>query len=230
MNAVIYFSCTQRSETVARGLASKLDYPLFKLTARTEKEILRNTYESAVIVFPVHCQSYPLPMKNFFRYFSADNITLIATYGSVNAGNAIYEAVRLLKQKPVAAAYVPCSHSYFNGSVEVRELPKQFIEKILSPCTVDIPKRKKNLFAGFLPSLRSRAIIKIKRNASCDKCGKCNGVCPMSAMDCGKTASRCIRCLKCVSCCERHSLEVKRSHMLTRYLEKTHCDEIIIYI
>ena len=230
MNAVIYFSCTQRSATVARDLSNRLGYDLIELTPLTEREILETRYESAVIVFPVHCQSYPSPMKAFLSAFNADRIALVATYGSAHAGNALYEAARLLKQKPVAAAYVPCNHSYLYGNAEVAKLPEQFIQKIFSPDTVDIPKRKKSLFAAFLPALRSRAIIKIKRNASCDKCGKCNGVCPVKAMDCGKTNTRCIRCLKCVSCCEKRALEIKRSRILTRYLEKTHCDEMIIYI
>lgn len=230
MNAVIYFSCTGRSKAVATHLADKLGYDLIELTNKTQTEILGGKYENAVIVFPVHCQSYPKPMKAFFADFTAENVTLVATYGSANAGNALYEAAKLLRKNPVAAAYVPCNHSYLHGEIDVSELPQEFIDKILSPSEVKLSKRAKTPFAGVLPCLRSRAIIKIKRNSNCTDCGECNAVCPASAMDCGKTNSKCIRCLKCVKSCPQNALEIKKSRVLERYLKNTRNNDLIVYI
>lgn len=230
MNAVIYFSCTGRSKAVALKLAEKTGFDLIELTPETLAKILNCEYENAAIVFPVHCQSFPKPMRKFFKNFHAENVTLVATYGSANAGNALYEAAKLLKKKPVAAAYVPCNHSYLYSEVEVSGLPQEFTDKIFAPSAVHIPKRRKTPFAGFLPSLRSRAIIKIKRSGKCVNCGECNGVCPTSAMNCGRINSSCIRCLKCVYNCPHKALEIKKSRVLESYLKSTHCDETIIYI
>lgn len=230
MNAVIYFSCTGRSKAVAIKLAEKLSFAIYELTHDTQDEILNRVYDNAVIVFPVHCQSYPKPMKAFFKYLQAENIVLVATYGSANAGNALYEAAELLKKNPIAAAYLPCNHSYLHADIAVGELPQEFIDKILNPCEIKLPKRKKTPFAGFLPDLRSRAIIKIKRNSKCTACGECNAVCPTSSMNNGVPNGKCIRCLKCVANCPHGALEIKKSRVLERYLTSTHCDDLIIYI
>lgn len=230
MNAVIYFSCTGRSKAVAFKLAEKTGFDIIELTPETQWEILNGEYENAVLVFPVHCQSFPKPMRKFFKNLNAENVTLVATYGSAHPGNALYEAAKLLKKNPVAAAYVPCNHSYLHAEVEVGELPQKFIDKIFSPSAVRIPKRRKTPFAGFLPSLRSRAIIKIQRGEKCVNCDECNVACPASAIDCGRINSRCLRCLKCVYACPHKALEIKKSRVLERYLKSTRCNELIIYI
>lgn len=230
MNAVIYFSCTGRSKAVATRLAEKTGYGLIELTRDTQSEILDGKYENAAIVFPVHCQSYPKQMKAFFENLQAESVALVATYGSANAGNALYEAAKLLKKNPIAAAYVPCNHSYLQKDIAVSELPQEFIDKILCPSEINLPKRRKTPFAGFLPALRSRAIIKIKRTARCTDCGDCNAVCPTSAINCGVPNNKCIRCLKCVKNCPQGALEIKKSRVLERYLSSTHREELIIYI
>ena len=230
MNAVIYFSCTGRSKSVALCLAEKLGFISLELTKETQSGILCGNYENAVIVFPVHCQSFPKPMKKFFAKFTADNVSLVATYGSANAGNALFEAAELLRKNPVAAAYVPCNHSYMHSVIQTGALPQEFINKILSPAELSLPKRKKTPFAGFLPDLRSRAIVKIKRSSACGKCGFCNTVCPVSAMDYGVPNGKCIRCLKCVSSCKKNALEIKKKRVLESYLKSTHCNDLIVYI
>ena len=186
MNAVIYFSCTGRSETVAKNIAQKTGFELLELTKDTLNNILSCSYNTAVIVFPVHCQSYPKPMKKFFKGLKAENVALVATYGSAHKGNALYEAAKLLGKDPIAAAYVPCNHSYSINEISVSEWPQEFFDKIKPGEQVKLPKLKKTAFAGVLPELRSRSIIKIKRNDNCNKCGECNALCPTSAMNCGK--------------------------------------------
>lgn len=230
MNAVIYFSCTGRSKAVAMSLCEKIGYEALELTPETQNNLSEREYENAVIVFPVHCQSYPKPMKDFFRNFHAKNVALVATYGSVNAGNALYEAAKLIKKNPIAAAYVPCSHSYVDDKITVKQLPQEFLDKLQSPSEVKLPKRAKSPFSGIMPNLRSRAIIRIKRNGSCNNCGECNAVCPTSSVRFGVTNGKCIRCLKCVAICTRNALKIKKSRVLERYLSNTHNENTIIYI
>lgn len=223
MNTVIYCSCTGHSKAVAENLAARLGYTLADYTAATEN------YSTAVIVFPVHCQSYPAYMKEFFKELKAENVALIATYGMANAGNAIFEAAKLIPGRIVAAAYVPVGHSYLNDDYVPDELPNELIDKIKKCASVAIPRRRKTPFAGFMPSVRSRLILKIKRTEKCVGCNICGGECPVGAIKCGKINRKCVRCLKCVASCPHGALEIKKARILARYLKKANRKEIIIY-
>lgn len=223
MNTVIYCSCTGHSKAVAENLAARLAYSLSEYTAATDN------YSTAVIVFPVHCQSYPVYLKKFFKELKAENVALIATYGMANAGNAIFEAAKLVSGKVVAAAYIPVGHSYLIDNYVPEELPQELIDIIENPAPVVIPRRRKTPFAGVVPSLRSRIILKIKRTEKCVGCNICGSVCPMGAILKGRTNAKCVRCLKCVASCPHGALEIKKARILARYLKKANRKEIIIY-
>lgn len=224
MNAVIYCSCTGHCKAVAQKLSARLGYTLTDYTEATDN------YSAAVIVFPVHCQSFPPFLKSFFQNVKAECAALIAIYGGARAGNAVYEAKKLIKAPVIAAAYLPSGHSYLNDGFIPDELPEAFIAKICDPSPVYIPRRKKTPFAAFLPSLRSRAVIKILRNGKCVRCNKCGDGCPTGGIINGKTNLKCVRCLKCVASCPRGALEIKKTRVLCRYLEKAKQDETVLYI
>lgn len=230
MNAVIYFSCTGNSKKIAQAIALKTGFELLELTRRTYDGILSGVYGTAAIVFPVHCQSYPKFLKRFFKNLNAGNVALIATYGKAHAGNAVYEAAKLISRKIIAAAYIPAGHSYLKAEADPESLPEALTKKILSPSPVVVPKRGKTPFAGFLPSLRSRLTVKIYRTKACVNCNACGEACPYGAIECGKTNSKCVRCLKCVKACPHGALEFKKSRILSRYLKKTHFEETILII
>lgn len=222
MNAVIYFSCSGQSKAVAENLAERLDFTL------SDTYGAQGNFETAVVVFPVHCQSYPKILKPFFKSLNAERVALIATYGRANCGNAVYEAAKLIKGEIIAAGYLPEKHSYCDGGKTVFA-PDELIKKISNPTPVTIPKRGKTPFAGLFPEARSRAIIKIKRSEKCVNCGICGGLCPKGAIENGVISSQCIRCLRCVYGCPEGALQVKKSRILKRYLDKPRQDEIIIY-
>lgn len=236
MNAVIYFSCTGNSRKVAQNIAEKTGFKLIELTKLNYDVILSGGYGTAAVVFPVHCQSYPKFLKRFFKNLKAENVALIATYGKAHAGNAVYEAAKLVSGKITAAAYIAVGHSYLNAEAdadcvpEAESVPDALTEKILSPSPVLVPKRRKTPFAGFLPSLRSRITVKIYKTQACVNCNTCGKICPLGAIECGKTNSKCVRCLKCVTACPHGALKFKKSRILSRYLKKTHFDETILYL
>ncbi len=224
MNAVIYFSCSGQSKTVAEDLAKRLSYNIYETGAAKGK-----SFESVAIVFPVHCQSYPVPLKNFFKTLNAKHVTLIATYGRAHCGNALYEAAKLIKGEIIAAAYLPAKHTYCTTG-ETVFVPEEIVCKINTLSPVKIPKLRKTPFAGFLPSARSRMIIKIKKTEKCVNCGICGDLCPVGAVENGKISSKCIRCLKCVCGCPHGALTVKKSLILKRYLREPRFEKTIIYI
>lgn len=223
MNAVIYFSCSGQSKAVAEDLAKRLGYDLYE-TGNAEGMI----FESVAIVFPIHCQSYPTPMKSFFKALNAKHVTLIATYGREHCGNALYEAAKLIKGDVIAGAYLPAKHTYCETGDTVF-VPEEIICKMLAPTPIKIPKLKKTPFAGLLPSARSRMIISIKKTENCVSCGICGGLCPTGAIENGKISTKCIRCLKCVSNCPQKALAVKKSRILRQYLRKPRFEKTIIY-
>lgn len=223
MNTVIYCSCTGHRKAVAENLAARLGYALSEYTAATE------SYSTAVIVFPVHCQSYPAFLKKFFKELQAENVALIATYGRAHPGNAVFEAAKLISGQIIAAAYIPVGHSYLNDKYVPDELPQELIDKIQKCTPAVIPRRRKTPFAGVFPSLRSRIILKIKRTEKCVGCNICGNVCPTGAIKSGKTNAKCVRCLKCVASCPHGALKIKKARVLARYLEKANRNEIIIY-
>ena len=227
MNAVLYFSCSGQSKAVAEDLARKLDWEPIETGAA------QGRFKSVAVVFPVHCQSYPTPLKSFFKTLNAECVALIATYGRAHCGNAIFEAAKLINGKILAAAYLPAKHTYCESGDTVF-VPEEVVEKIqLSNSgtpSVKLPKLAKTPFAGLFPSARSRAIIKIKKGENCTGCNICTAICPVKAIERGKPSRKCIRCLKCVYSCPHGALNIKKSAVLRKYLEKPRCEKVIVYI
>lgn len=219
MNVVYYFSGSGNTKEVATHIAQELDFPL--------EEIFKNTpdrTETAVVVFPVYCQNIPKPVKRFLETLECEKIALIATYGRISHGNVLKECEKIVKAKIVAAAYVPCNHSYLavNDGFDKASL-KPLITKIKQSNAMDcvkIPKARKNVFANFMPSLRSRIGVKIIKTDSCTDCGKCGEICPANAIKNGITNKNCIRCLKCVTYCPNNALSFKLSRVLSDYLKR----------
>ena len=227
MNAVLYFSCSGQSKAVAEDLARKLEWELI------ETDMAQRRFESVAVVFPIHCQSYPAPLKDFFKTLNAECVALIATYGRAHCGNAVFEAAKLINGKITAAAYLPAKHTYCESGDTVF-VPEEVVEKIRisysETPSVKLPKIATTPFAGLFPSARSRAIIKIRKGENCTGCNTCATVCPVKAIERGKPSRRCIRCLKCVYSCPSGALNIKKSAVLKKYLKKPRCEKIIVYI
>ncbi len=224
MNAVIYFSCSGNSKDVAENLSKRICYDLYEICDAEGK-----IFENVAMVFPVHCQSLPVPIKKFLPTLEAKYVTLIATYGRVHCGNALYEAAKLIKGEIVAAAYLPSNHTYYEKG-EILLVPEEIINKIYAPSPVTIPKLRKTPFAGFFPAARSRLGVRIKKNENYVNCGICGGQCPIGAIKSGRISFKCVRCLKCVYNCPNGALTVKLSRIMKLYLRKTKFEETIIYV
>ena len=230
MNAVLYFSGTGQSRRVAEQLAARLGWDCRDIIATYRGGALPE-FEKIAVVFPVYSQGVPSFLKPIFKRLTAEYAAITATYGRMGAGNAVYEAARLLKAKVCAAAYLPAGHSYIEGdNFTAPPLPDEVITAINNPREIALPVRRKTPFAAFAPDLRSRIAVKIARTETCDGCGACQRVCPAGAICCGKTDGRCARCLKCVRECPKGALKVEYSRILKSYLRKKPTDEIIVYV
>ncbi len=226
MNAIVYYSNTNQSKQVAEYFSDKLGYPLIDIT-----KVEEYTFDNLLLAFPVYCQATPDCVKEFLSKVSVNSLTLLATYGRMCYGNALWDIQRKYKHNVVAGAYIPTKHSYLveKGFENFKELDV-IIEKIKNPSTVELPKEYKNPFADFFKKTRSRLGVKIIKGIDCDECGACDKLCINNAIKNGKTNSNCIRCLKCVTSCPKNALSIRVRLPLRLYLKKKKTDNLMIYI
>lgn len=226
MNAVIYYSNTEQSKRIAEYLAKKTGFPLLDIFDLTEYE-----FDTAVLVFPIHCQNVPKPVKNLLTRLHVKALITIATYGKMCYGNVLYEIQKRYRHNIIAAAYVPTKHSYLNeNDFSDFESLNPILDKINSLDKIVIPKAYKNPLSNVCKALRSRMGVKIYKDNNCNNCGKCNAVCNNSAIVYGKTNRKCIRCLKCVEQCPQNALHFTTRLPMRTYLRKKKCEKLIIYV
>lgn len=228
MNAVVYYSNTGQSRAVAAWLAERLGFPLLELASSAE-----TSFESLVLVFPVHCQGIPDAVRRFLKKVRADALTAVATYGRMCPGNALYALGRRYGCRLVAAAYVPTKHAYLEESESFSDFERlePLVEKTRRPdaAPISLPRLYRNVFAGIFPAWRSRLAGRIVRGPACTACGVCTAVCPNGAMADGIPDRKCIRCLRCVRSCPDRALTFRPGLLLRLYLRKKPVDRILIY-
>ncbi|MDE6275949.1 MAG: 4Fe-4S binding protein [Clostridia bacterium] len=225
-NAIVYYSNTNQSKRIAQYFADNLHYPIWDIF-----EIPIHDFDNLVLVFPIHCQSLPDTVKEFLAQAKISNLTLIATYGRMCHGNALYEAQRLYPHNIVAAAYVPTRHSYLQDKeFDGFDALQPIAQKVLAPLPIKIPKSYKNPLSNLFKLKRSQLGIKIKRTEECDGCGLCSQICKHGGITDGVTNKQCIRCLKCVSSCPKGALKFSLSLPMKTYLKKKKQDKLVIYI
>lgn len=225
MTEVFCFSGSGHSLSVAEYIAKALAGNIHLIDS--EALVSTASFETAIVVFPVYCQTIPPPVKRFLKNMQAKNLVLVATYGKISCGNVLQEAKKLASGKVIAGACVPTGHAFLKETAAFDEAALQPIFKRLTePCEAKIPRRRKNIFAGFLPAWRSRISVKIMRADNCRLCDLCGDHCPMKAIQNGVTNRKCIRCLRCVTNCPQKALSFKNSRILERYLAKTRTEKV----
>ena len=226
MNAVLYYSATGRSERIARYIARKTAFEAADILSLKCSE-----FDNAVIVFPVHCQNIPTPVKKCLAEITVKNLTVIATFGRMCHGNVLREIQKRYGHNIVAAAYVPTRHSYLSDAEFDRfdEL-QPIVDKISKPAPITVPKSFKNPLSDIFKGWRSRVGVKLYRDANCDGCGACDSACPFGAITKGKPNNKCIRCLACVAHCPQNALHAVNRLPMRLYLKKKKSDNLEIFV
>ena len=226
MNKVFYFSATGHCREIATIFAERLGAPVHEIGGGGV-----DSAQTAVVVFPVHCQSLPEPVRCWLPKLRAENVVLIAAYGRMHPGTALHEAAGLVSGRVIAGANLPTGHSYLGDEVPFDPgALEPILRRIEHPSEADIPKGERQLFARLAPALRSRVGVKISRSNSCDGCGNCTRRCPVGAMEKGLPGKGCIRCLRCVHECPRRALSFSLHPLLRLYLRKPRRAETILYL
>lgn len=226
MNAVIYYSNTGQSKHVAQYFAQKTSFPLYDIF-----KLPTNDFDTAILVFPVHCQNIPKHVDDFLKRLQVKALIPIATYGKMCYGKVLHEIQKRYKHNITAAAYVPAKHSY-KQDTEFFDYESLYpiLSKINDPTPITIAKTYKNPFANVCKGLRSRLGIKIYKDNNCSDCGACTAACNNNAIKNGVTNTKCIRCLKCVTECPNKALHFKNRLPMRIYLRKNKTDKTVIYI
>ena len=226
MNAVIYHSNTGQSKRVAEYIADITAFELYDIFDLSEY-----VFDTAILVFPVHCQGVPAHVKDFLARLRARNLVVIATYGRMCCGNALNYIQRRYRHNIIAAAYVPTKHSYLreDGFDDFERL-NGIADKLNNPTPVKIPRRYKNPLSDFCKGLRSRIGVKMFKDECCNNCGQCSEVCNNNAIKNGKTNRNCIRCLKCVKECPNKAIRFELRLPMRIYLKKKKHDDLIMYV
>lgn len=226
MNVIIYYSNTEQSKRVAEYFADKTAYPLYDIFALPAYD-----FDTAILVFPVHCQNIPKPVADFLKRLNAKALIPIATYGKMCYGNVLYEIQKRYKHNITAAAYVPAKHSYKQDTESFDcESLAPILSKINDPTPVTIVKSYKNPFANIFKGLWSRLGVKIYKDNNCNGCGACTAICNNNAINNGVTTRKCIRCLKCVAQCPNNALHFKNRLTMRLYLRKNKINKTVLYI
>ena len=228
MNAVIYYSNTGQSRSVAKYLATQLNYPAVDM--ETCKEV---RFESLVLVFPVYCQNIPDAVCAFLKRITVDYLTPVATYGKMCYGNVLYEIQRKYHQESiVAGAYIPTKHTYLADDTPFSDfhLLTPLVDKVKHPVPIRLPRTRKNPLADLLPILRSRLGVNLYKTKACNSCGLCEARCPQNAIRAGVTNKNCIRCLRCERECPKGALRARISPPLRLYLRKRRVTETVVYV
>ena len=234
MNSVFYFSCGGHSRAVADFLARELGTEALSFGS-APPSVPRPQGGAqevpcagcAVVVFPVYCQSLPAPVRAFLCALRSPAAALVAVYGGVSHGRALFEAQRLYRGRVVAGAYVPTGHTFLGegdgfDAEALRPLVSRLREAAAGApaAAVRIPRSRKNPFAGFAPAWRSRVGVRLLRSDSCDGCDLCGRICPVGAMRRGEAGRKCIRCLRCLHICPKGALSFSLRPVLRRYLAR----------
>ncbi|MDE6210566.1 MAG: 4Fe-4S binding protein [Clostridia bacterium] len=226
IDAIVYYSNTNQSKRIAQYFADKLGYRVWDIY-----DVPYRDFDNLVLSFPIHCQSLPDIVKQFLAKSQIKNLTLLATYGRMCHGNALYEAQKKYSHTVVAGAYIPTRHTYLQDKeFDALDSLAPIVEKVLAPSPIKIPKSYKNPLSDLLKRRRSQLGVKIIKTDACNACGKCANVCKENAITNGVTNNKCIRCLKCLTTCPSGALEYALSAPMRAYLKKKKRDELIIYI
>lgn len=198
-----------------------------------------------IIAFPVYGDELPKIFKEYLNTLLVSNIpvSLIAGYGNVDQGNALYEAKTLIEKKGnivCSACAIVAKHSYNGGRVQLApneptdkklEILNQFIlksiEKIknadnLMKCKTNVPKGHIVLLARtpqkFIPQIYVKQPKVIQD--LCTHCNVCVSVCPVGAIDneLNIDNGKCIRCLACVKHCINKARVFKARYKILEYV------------
>jgi len=234
LTKVYYFSGTGNTFWSAKKIAAQLDdkYELINIGAEMEKKEIIIEAGAVVALFPAYAYGPPLVVRNFMKkaviktpYFAA-----FVTYGT-SPGGTLADICRIVKRKEIKAFYfgrIAAVENYIAifGPPKPKTAKKRL--QMQSEATEEaarcIIERKTNRINTFRPcSAFVSALFSIgvkifykwyKVSDTCDGCGKCEKLCPVSAITLNngrpEFSGKCEHCQGCLCWCPKDAIQFVR--------------------
>lgn len=204
---VWYFSPTGTGRAVAEGLQKRFpNVRLHDLTTPAARSAAPQPWEGGLctLVFPVYANGAPELVLDWLKETPAGprRWVLLATYGSVNRGQALEECARAVREKGgtvVGAAALPGPHCYDFISGIPKAAPSwdwaalEDFYRVVREKREGIPLKAPGIH---IPQCWMAWLCAPppKAEGNCVRCGRCLAVCPTGGQGC-------IRCGACVRVC-----------------------------
>ena len=234
MTKIYFFSGTGNSLWSAKKIAEQIEdnVELINIGVEAAKNEIIMEADAVILIFPAYAYGAPLIVRDFIRraviktpYFAA-----FVTYGT-SPGGALAEIGRILKRREIKALYfgrIPAVENYIAifgpPKPETTERRLQMQSEATKEAAHCITERKSNSINTFRPfsafvfslfSIGLRIFYKwYKVNDSCDGCGECERLCPVSAITIKdgrpRFSKKCEHCQGCLNWCPQKSIEFVR--------------------
>ena len=239
MTKIYYFSGTGNTlwsaKKIAEGLGNECE--LFNIGIEAYKDKIILEADTVILLFPSYAYGLPLIVSRFVKnaLFKTSYIAAFVTFGT-SPGGTLGRLSRILKNKNIASTFfgrIPSVENYIaifgpqsTKTIEKRLLmQKQATENI---CEI-IKMRKTNsintfrpfsAFISFLFTLGLNSFYKTYYvNVSCNGCGICERVCPVSAVSMQENrpvfSSKCEHCQGCLNWCPQKAISFGRLRATT---------------
>ena len=230
MTKIYYFSGTGNTLWSAKKIAGKTGSQCELINIGTEaqkKEIIIEA-DAVVLLYPAYAYGAPIIVRKFVKkaVFKTPYIAAFVTMGS-SPGGALAEICRILKRKHKGATYfgrIPAVENYIPifgspGADYIKERTNMQ-EKATDEAAICLIEKRTNRintfrpFSAFVSVLFSLGLKLFYRwyrlEASCDSCGLCEKVCPVSAITIkgGRPvfSKKCEHCQGCINWCPKHAI------------------------
>lgn len=225
---IIVFSPTGNSRKIAEIINKNCSADILDITYENLRNNLINkqlTSDLLFFIFPVHAQGVPFIAELFIKNanINCKGVSIICTFGDINAGKAVFRAQKVFKDKGIKAfsmAEIPSVHSYKNNSVNSVDLTDFINKTILNLNSNKYLQTKKSIVIQYPQKLFSHLAISIKTDKNkCTECKKCISLCPAGAIkeDSNIDNKKCIRCVACVKYCSVTARRYKITNKITNF-------------
>ncbi len=250
--AIVYFSATGNTEKIAKvakeqfiELNNVVD--VINITNTSERNAFKDfsPYKAVVFGFPVYYGRAPRLIREWFRNLDGKDIkcSVFFTYGGVHVEAVHYDIKTIMNKQNfdlVASAEFLGKHTYNLAGWKLMESRpndddleiakefalisyKQFKEEDTGRAQFEKPKQSREEIDTMELAFKRAIPSPFREVNECSRCGTCEEVCPVNAMDKEKGKPKrkiCIRCLRCVVNCPDEVLKMKDMSAQFQYMQQ----------